>query len=124
MQVFLNKSEEGNAKTLGIVNGKSISLKKDFISEMNVGYNKINFDKKNLVLKHLFSGIENSKFYFLHKYHCLIDDKSTYKIYSKFEKKNIVTAIYKKNILGTQFHPELSGDDGLKFLKNFCDYKF
>ena len=33
MQVFLNKSEEGNIETVGIINGESIALKKDFISE-------------------------------------------------------------------------------------------
>ncbi len=124
MQVFLKESEESNAKTVGIVNGKVKELKKSFTSGMNVGFKKINFDKKNTVFKNLFKNInENSKFYFLHKYHCLIDNKVD-KMYTNFENNKIVSGMYKKNILGTQFHPELSGLNGLKFLKNFSEHKF
>jgi len=124
MQVFLKESEESDVKTVGIVNGKTKELKKNFTSGMNVGFKKVNFDKKNIVFKNLFKNInENSKFYFLHKYHCLIDDEVD-KMYTNFENNKIVSGMYKKSILGTQFHPELSGLNGLKFLKNFSEHKF
>ena len=81
---------------------------------------KVKLFKKNVFYKKLFNQIpEKSKFYFLHKYHCIIDDESVLRLYSKFEKKDVVSVIYKNNILGTQFHPELSGEAGEKFLTNF-----
>ena len=46
------------------------------------------------------------------------------KVYSNFEKNRIISAIYKNNILGTQFHPELSGQQGIRFLKNFSELDF
>ena len=125
MQVFLQKSEEGNSETLNLINGNSVALAKEFDLGMNVGFKKIQFDSKKNIFQNLFEGVSNNaKFYFLHKYHCLIEDKTVMKLYSDFEKKRIVSAIYKNNILGTQFHPELSGNDGLKFLKNFCEFNF
>ena len=69
MQYFLSKSEEGDCKTLDLITGSSVSLKKNFKMTMNVGFKKIKFDKQVEVLSNLFDGIsENAKFYFLHKY--------------------------------------------------------
>jgi glutamine amidotransferase len=48
------------------------------------------------------------------------DDKniSAYTIYGD----NITAAVRYKNIFGTQFHPEKSGDEGIKILQAFLDY--
>ena len=34
----------------------------------------------------------------------------------------ITAAVCRGHVFGTQFHPEKSGETGLKMLKNFCDY--
>ena len=125
MQVFLENSEESKSKTLGLVAGNTISLKKDYDLSMNVGFKKINFDLNEKIFINLFKNISTeAKFYFLHKYHCLINEKLIEKVYSNFEKNRIISAIYKNNILGTQFHPELSGQQGIRFLKNFSELDF
>ena len=124
MQAFLNSSSEGNVKTLELIKGKTIALDKKFKKNLNVGYRLINFEEKELTFKNLFKGIKNPKLYFLHKYYCLVDDINIGKIYIKQDHQTILAGLYKKKILGTQFHPELSGKNGLIFLKNFCNYNF
>tara|TARA_A100001011_G_scaffold157854_1_gene166360 strand:- start:485 stop:1129 length:645 start_codon:yes stop_codon:yes gene_type:complete len=122
MQAFLENSEESKSKTLGVIKGKTLSLQKDFNLGMNVGFKKLLIEKESEIMNKLLNGIDkDERFYFLHKYHCLIEDQNVLKVYSKFENKKIVSLIQKKNIIGTQFHPELSGKSGLKFLKNFSN---
>ena len=41
---------------------------------------------------------------------------------TKYENKNFISIIEYKNIYATQFHPEKSGEQGLKLLKNFVEY--
>ena len=85
-------------------------------------YSKIEY-KEDKIFSKLFKDIEkDARFYFLHKYHCKINDKKANFLYSDLKKKNIVSIVHKNNILGTQFHPEVSGKDGLKFLYNVCNY--
>ncbi|MDA7552998.1 imidazole glycerol phosphate synthase subunit HisH [Candidatus Pelagibacter sp.] len=124
MQALLNKSSEGNIETLNIIEGKTMALSEDFKTNMNVGFKKINYEKDELIFNKLFNGIENESLYFLHKYHCIINDNKIKTIHAKYENKNIVAGLYSKKILGTQFHPELSGRPGLQFLNNFCNLNF
>ena len=35
----------------------------------------------------------------------------------------LTAAVQKDNVFGTQFHPEKSGDVGLKILKAFCQWR-
>ena len=122
MQMFLNHSEEGDSKCLGLIDGYSEFVKKNFDVSLNVKYSKIEY-KEDKIFSKLFKDIEkDARFYFLHKYHCKIDDKKANFLYSDLKKKNVVSVVFKNNILGTQFHPEVSGKDGLKFLYNVCNY--
>ena len=124
MQAFLNMSEESNSETLGLINGKVESLKKNFKLYMNVGFRELLLKNQNKTTNKLLNGINKTdKFYFLHKYHCKIDDNETNINFSYFENKEIISLINKKNLIGTQFHPELSGNPGLKFLENFSKLK-
>jgi len=126
LQLLLDFSEEANANTLGVIKGKSILLKKEFDINLNVGFHKLDFTNKKLknnLIKNLFKEIdENARFYFLHKYYCKIEDKGIQTINAKISGKSLPSLLMKENILGTQFHPELSKKNGLKFLSNFCNY--
>ena len=70
----------------------------------------------------LFAGVEEGSFvYFVHSYAAFGCDpytvaRSEYGI-------PLTAAVQNGNVFGTQFHPEKSGEVGLKILKNFCEYR-
>ena len=67
----------------------------------------------------LFKGIEdNSFFYFVHSF-CL--DKCSATIASTIYGQEFSAAVAKDNFMGVQFHPEKSGANGERLLKNFID---
>ena len=116
LQMMFEFSEESNKKTLGLLNGKTISVVKLLSKNLNVNFNKLLLEDSHLnnnIIEKLFSNISRSaRFYFLHSYYCKTSDS----------KKNKVPAFFiKDNIVGSQFHPELSGENGLKLLKNFSE---
>lgn len=117
LQLLFSDSEEGyGCSGLNIIAGKVRRFKGN-IKVPHMGWNQINIEKETPLL----SGFSGSFFgYFAHSY------------YVDPENKNIVTSttdygidfvsmIQKDNIFATQFHPEKSGEFGLKILKNFCD---
>ena len=127
LQMLFDYSEEGELKTLGLVKGKSISIKDNYGINLNVQFQKLIFNNKknNPVIKKLFEDIKaDEKFYFLHKYYCEPHDPSVIKIYSNVNHLLMPSMFVKKNIIGTQFHPELSKEVGIKFLKNFLNLTF
>ena len=66
---------------------------------------------------------ENSYFYFVHSYY--VEPKDDEIILAKTDYgKEFVSGIAKDNIFAVQFHPERSGEIGLKVLKNFTQLKW
>jgi|TARA_B110000211_G_C14040067_1_gene536367 glutamine amidotransferase len=122
LQFFFDFSEESNQNTLGLIKGKTKKIYKNFGDELNVQFSSIiNTDyKKQDTLNKLFKNLSyEEKFYFLHKYYCDSNDKQTIILHSKYKKRLMPSLFIKNNIIGTQFHPELSKMPGLIFLKNF-----
>jgi glutamine amidotransferase len=85
MQLLYNKSEENNFKEKGfeIFNGNAVKLpsKPNFVVP-HIGWAKLNFDKgfKN---EKIFKNINNnSRFYFVHSYHCEDTDANSQKTYT------------------------------------------
>lgn len=125
MQLLFEKSEEGNAKCLGIFKGTVKKFKKER-KIPQIGWNKIENqsskikDQKNRVkIENLFREIPNNGyFYFVNSYYCdpkdasIVAGKTTYG-------ETFASIVEKDNIIGVQFHPEKSGDVGFRLLKNF-----
>ena len=114
-QIVFESSEERNTTCLGLIPG----VVKRFPSEMglkvpHMGWNTIEYSEINL-----FKGIkQNSSFYFVHSYY--IEAHSSANIAATCEYGlNFTAAAVKDNILACQFHPEKSGEAGLKVLGNF-----
>ena len=67
--------------------------------------------------------LDNGETYFIHSYKAEPQDKDLIWAVSSFEKDYFCSAVKKKNIIGFQFHPEKSGEFGLKILKIFLERK-
>jgi imidazole glycerol phosphate synthase glutamine amidotransferase subunit len=120
LQILFNSSEESKEKGLGVING-SITKIKDFNNENlkipHMGWNNVKIEKKH----ELFSGIEDKQFfYFVHSF---VASNTETSITTTHYGEEFVSSLAAENIFATQFHPEKSGEIGLKFLENFINWK-
>lgn len=118
-QIVLDFSEEGNVDCLGLIPGKvrhfPLSMPEEGFKIPHMGWNNISYKKPDP----LFSGIqENSDFYFVHSYYLEPSDKEDITGIAGYGIE-FSCALNRKNIFALQFHPEKSGVQGLKILKNF-----
>lgn len=120
MQMLFDYSEEGNecAKGLEIFNGSIKRFPADMgLKIPHMGWNTIKLDEEN----RLFNGIKNNEyFYFVHSYYLHSCDRELVTAISEYGIEFDV-AISRGNLFATQFHPEKSGEAGLKLLRNFVD---
>jgi len=115
LQALFEKSEEApEIKGLGIIAGTVRRFDID-LSVPHIGWNGINIQKSTSIFNGL-SGEE--KFYFVHSYHVVPDDKDAVLTTTNYECE-FVSSVQKKNIIATQFHPEKSGKAGLRVFDNF-----
>ena len=86
----------------------------------NVGWSPVlKVDRAERLGKKLLDGImPASKFYFVHSF-CASADTEYAAAISSYEGSMFASIISIGNVAGTQFHPEKSGPEGLKMLKNF-----
>jgi glutamine amidotransferase len=59
--------------------------------------------------------------YFVHSFQVLPEDPTNEIAYTKYGGHRISSVISKDNIVGCQFHPEKSGQLGLKIMRRFCN---
>jgi len=115
MQLFCERSVEGNAACLGIMPCQTAMFDKSKTKVPHMGWNKVTFSKESK----LFSGIpDNSYFYFAHSYYLPLQDYTIAKTNHGIE---FTSAMEKENYYGVQFHPEKSGKYGIKLLNNFIE---
>lgn len=113
MQLMCNSTEEGNTKGLGIFD---VTVKRfsDSVKVPQMGWNVINNLKSDL-----FTGVkENEYMYLVHSYYAETCKEMISKTDYDIE---YASALQKDNFYGTQFHPEKSGVEGEKILKNFIE---
>ena len=123
MQMLFEKSYEyGEYEGLGLINGTVEEIKK-YIPENSdlkiphMGWNSLIINdsfKDDKILK----DVDNNEYvYYVHSYFAKTDTKNIV-TYSEYGTK-IPGIVKNENVYGMQFHPEKSGDTGLKLLKNW-----
>lgn len=111
--LFDRSSEDGEYEGLGLIGGEVVRFDTD-LKIPHIGWNTLYYNKRTA----LFDGIDDNYFYFVHSYHAAKvakEDIETTCVYGY----EFVASVNRDNVWGVQFHPEKSGDTGLKVLKNF-----
>ncbi len=128
MQLLLSKSHEfGEHAGLGIIPGSVVHMFGDEPCTTNpvphIGWAPLETDQgKYPWTDSEFQEIqENSSVYFVHTFVAKPDNNNDILSITQYGPKRFVSAVKHGNICGCQFHPELSGPDGLSILKAFLD---
>lgn len=114
-QLFFPESEEGAGKGLALFEGKNVNLPSS-VKVPHMGWNTLRIVKRN----ELFDGVEDDSYvYFVHSLYPAPLDKGIVCTETEYG-TTFTSAIAAKNVFGTQFHPEKSGDVGFQILENFA----
>jgi glutamine amidotransferase len=115
LQVLMSATEEnGMHECLDIIPGKVRRLPGG-LKVPHMGWNQV----KQMVPHPIFADIpDNTNYYFVHSYYAHPLDKSVVAGETDYGLK-FCSMIIKDNLFATQFHPEKSGESGLKMYSNF-----
>jgi glutamine amidotransferase len=115
MQMLYEESEEGGLyEGLGLVKGR-ITRFSNGLKVPHIGWNSLSIKKEHPMLKNINNG---SYVYFVHSYKAHVSGGT---LASSDYGGEFTAMVAEGNVIGTQFHPEKSGDIGLRMLKNFAD---
>jgi glutamine amidotransferase len=114
MQLLFTQSDEhGLHEGLNLLPGHVVRFQGDY-KVPHMGWNKLSFTQQSP----LFQGIEEGYVYFVHSFHAKPEQKSD--LLATTDYYQPVTAIVgRDNVYGMQFHPEKSGEIGMRLLVNF-----
>lgn len=116
LQLLFDGSDEDRTATLGVVGGRTVRLE-DAPTLPHIGWNQVVRTRPH----RLFDGIaDDADFYFVHSFAGVpLDDGVT--LATTEHGRPFVSAIERGRVVGVQFHPERSGEDGLRLLANFVE---
>jgi glutamine amidotransferase len=115
LQLFFQESDEGAGKGLALFEGRTVRLPSS-VKVPHMGWNTLRMVKQN----EIWEGVDDEAYvYFVHSLYPVPVDKEIVCAETDYG-ATFTSAIASKNVYGTQFHPEKSGDTGLKILRNFA----
>ena len=123
MQLLFEKSLEfGEHAGLGLIPGVVAPIRPllpDYLKVPHIGWNALQYPGGR---RHpLFQYVEEGEFvYFVHSYAAVEVGDS--RIASAEYGVALTAAVARGNVMGTQFHPEKSGNTGLNILRAFAEY--
>lgn len=115
MQVLFDESEEGGRhRCLGIIPGvvRRLPLGRKI---PHMGWNQVIQKIRHPIFESILDG---ANFYFVHSYYAEPDDWSAVAGTTEYG-VSFCSVMVKDNLMATQFHPEKSGENGLRMYENF-----
>lgn len=115
LQLLFDGSDEDGARTLGVLPGRTVRL--DGAPTLpHIGWNQVSLRRPHPA----FAGIaDDADFYFVHSYVGRPDPTAGDAVLADTEHGvRFVSAVARGRLLGVQFHPERSGESGLRLVEN------
>lgn len=135
MQMLLTTSEEadhageGEVRGLDLIPGRNLRFDAD-VTVPQMGWNQLQVERAHPLVAGFEDAdrggsIDGEYAYFVHSYYTDADDPTVAATeYGNGETVEFssVVANESRNVIGTQFHPEKSGETGLSILRNFVEF--
>ena len=120
MQLLFDRSfEYGERPGLGLVSGEVADLREDLTDKTlkvpHMGWNSLEFQKEDPLLRYV---SDREYVYYVHSFYARRCAESTVAV-SRYGNVAVTGVVRRGCVWGTQFHPEKSGDTGLRILKAF-----
>jgi len=123
MQMLLTTSEEakhageGSAEGLDLIPGTNVRFPDD-VKVPQMGWNTLSVEREHPLV----DGVDGEYAYFVHSYYARPDDPDAVVATTDYGADFAsIVANEAGNVFGTQFHPEKSGETGLRILRNFVE---
>lgn len=121
MQMLLSESEEaahageGDVRGLDLIPGTNVRFSQGQ-KVPHMGWNELSVERKHPLVE----GIDGEYAYFVHSYYAEPEDPTSVVATTDYGIEfPAIVANSEGNVFGTQFHPEKSGETGLRILRNF-----
>ncbi len=120
MQLLFEKSfEYGEHAGLGLLRGRVVGMEGRIPAELkipHIGWNALHICRPSPLLRDVREG---ECVYFVHSFYA--EDCEDSLIATAEYGRELTAVVRRENVMGCQFHPEKSGDVGLRILRAFCE---
>ncbi len=119
LQLLFERSDESEGVNgLGILKGEILKIPDSpGLKIPHIGWNSLRFMNDGRLFKNL---EDDAYVYFVHSYYLKAQEPEIVKAVTEYS-TIIDASVEKDNVFACQFHPEKSGEVGLKILKNFAE---
>ena len=122
MQLLFDRGfEYGEHPGLGLVPGQVVDLHQDLTDQTlkvpHMGWNSLQIIQDDPLFRHVRDG---EYVYYVHSFYARDCTESTLAT-SQYGNVAVTGVVRRGNVYGTQFHPEKSGDTGLRLLRAFAE---
>lgn len=114
MQLLFTSSEEyGEHEGLNLLPGQVVKFQGDY-KVPHMGWNRLEFKQSSPLLE----GLEEGHVYFVHSYHVKPERQEDLLAVTDYHQP-VTAVVGRDSVFGMQFHPEKSGELGMRLLQNF-----
>ena len=116
--LFENSDESKGVSGLGILEGEILRIPDEpGLKIPHIGWNSLKFMNDGRLFKDI---ADDEYVYFVHSYYLKAKNPQIVKAVTEYS-TILDVSVEKDNVFACQFHPEKSGDVGLKIIKNFIE---